>query len=167
MNNNLMFSSRYDSWATPIDFFNELNKEFNFTIDVCASEHNKKCEKYYDITIDGLNQDWTGTCFMNPPYGRTIGNWVKKAYEESKKGNTIVALLPSRTDTKWFHNYCINQEVRFIKGRLVFGTDDYWKYLWSTEYIDGKKNPLFGKYGKKNSAPFPSVVVVFKPENHK
>lgn len=98
---------------------------------------------------------------MNPPYGREIGLFIKKAYEESLKGSHVVCLLPARTDTKWFHDYCLKGKVEFIRGRLQFGTDEYWQWLWDQEYIDGKKNSLYKKYGKKNSAPFPSMLVIF------
>ena len=140
MNTSVMFSSKKDEWSTPQDFFNELNKEFNFTLDPCATPENAKCEKYYTKEDDGLKQDWSGeTVFCNPPYGRAIKDWVKKCYEESKKPNTtVVMLIPARTDTSYFHDYIYNKakEIRFIRGRLKFGN-------------------------AKNSAPFPSMVVVF------
>lgn len=132
-----MFSSNTDVWATPVSFFNRMNKEFNFKIDVCALPDNAKCERYFTPEVDGLTQEWNDTCWMNPPYGREIGKWVQKAYEDSEKyGVTIVCLLPSRTDTKWWHDYCMKGEIRLIKGRLKFG--------------DGK-----------NPAPFPSALVIF------
>lgn len=134
-----LFSSNTDLWATPQDFFNKLNDEFHFEIDVCALPENAKCDKYYTPHIDGLKQEWTGICWMNPPYGRAIGNWVKKAYESSQNGATVVCLLPSRTDTKWWHEYCMKGEIRFVKGRLKFG-------------------------GAKDSAPFPSAVVIFSKD---
>lgn len=140
-----MFSSKTDQWATPQDFFDELNLEFHFTLDPCADKDNHKCEKYFTKEDDGLQQDWGGeTVFCNPPYGRNLtGQWVKKASEEiNKPGTTVVLLLPSRTDTKWFHDYLYkkdNVELRFVKGRLKFG--------------DGK-----------NSAPFGSLVAVMKSE---
>ena len=121
-------------------FFDKLNQRFNFDLDVCALPENAKCDKYFTPEIDGLKQDWNGTCFMNPPYGREIGKWVEKAYNESQKGNVIVALLPARTDTKWFHDHIYMMygvEFELLKGRLKFGNS-------------------------KNSAPFPSMVVVFK-----
>lgn len=138
-NADLMFSSKTDMWATPQDVFDKLNEEFNFNTDVCASSTNAKCSHYYTEQDNGLLQDWKGTCFMNPPYGRTIGQWVSKAYKESTKGATIVCLLPSRTDTRWWHDNIIDNdaEVRFIKGRLKFG-------------------------GHNNSAPFPSAIVIFR-----
>ncbi|WP_165820836.1 DNA N-6-adenine-methyltransferase [Pueribacillus theae] len=132
------FSSRSSDWETPQDFFDELDKEFNFTLDPCASHTNAKCDKYFTKEDNGLLQDWSGeTVFMNPPYGREIKDWVRKAYEESLKGTTVVCLLPARTDTRWFHDYIYgNAAIRFIKGRLKFG-------------------------GAKNSAPFPSMVVIY------
>jgi phage N-6-adenine-methyltransferase len=135
---NVHFSSATDLWATPVEFFNGLNNKFNFTTDVCALPENAKCANYFTPEQDGLAQEWKGTCWMNPPYGRGIGEWVKKAYEHGEAGGTVVCLLPARTDTAWWHDYCIKGEVTFIRGRLKFG-------------------------GHKNSAPFPSAVVVFRP----
>ncbi len=135
-----MFSSNTDQWATPQEFFDELNREFNFNLDTCADETNHKCETYFDKAIDGLKQSWGGYCvFCNPPYGREIGKWVRKAYEEGHKENTVVVLLiPARTDTKYFHDYINHRaEIRFVPGRLKFGDS-------------------------KNSAPFPSMVVIFR-----
>jgi len=142
MNTDVMFSSTTDQWATPQDFFNKLNEEFHFTLDVAADETNHKCDMYYDKSIDGLAQSWThggGTSvWCNPPYGREIGKWVEKAYNESLNGVTVVMLLPARTDTKWFHDYIYGKaEIRFVRGRLKFGDS-------------------------KNSAPFPSMVVIFR-----
>lgn len=137
-----MFSSKTDLWATPQDFFDSLNAEFNFNVDVCASPENAKCKTYFTKDQDGLSQPWTGVCWCNPPYGREIGKWVEKAYTSSRNrgGATVVMLLPARTDTKWFHEYIYHQsEIRFIKGRLKFGDS-------------------------KNSAPFPSMVVIFRPQ---
>lgn len=136
----VMFSSVTDEWATPKDFFDTLNEEFDFTLDPCATTDNAKCDKFYTKEQDGLKQDWSGErVFCNPPYGKVIGDWVKKCSEEAKKPNTtVVALIPARTDTRYFHEYIYHKarEVRFVKGRLKFG-------------------------GCKNSAPFPSMVVVF------
>lgn len=136
-----MFSSKTDLWATPQDLFDELNNEFHFDIDVCADESNHKCDKYYSKEQDGLKQIWMGTVWCNPPYGREIGKWVEKGYNSHRLyNNCIVMLLPARTDTKWFHQYIYNNpnaEIRFIKGRLKFGNS-------------------------KNSAPFPSMIVIFK-----
>ena len=136
--NEILFSSASEEWETPQNLFNKLNNEFNFTVDVSSSELNYKCKKHYTQKEDGLVQNWDNEiAWCNPPYGRKIGEWVKKA-SESKA--IIVMLLPARTDTKWFHNYIYNKqniEIRFIKGRLKFGNS-------------------------KNSAPFPSMIVIFK-----
>ena len=137
----VMFSSKSNDWATPQDFYNQLDAEFGFTLDPCASQASAKCSSFYTADDDGLSKNWEGqTVFMNPPYGRKIGNWIQKAYEEGEKGNTrVVALIPARTDTKYWHNYCMKAtEIRFVKGRLKFGQGN-----------------------TKNSAPFPSAVIVF------
>ena len=140
MNNELMFSSKTDLWSTPNDFFDKLNDEFHFTLDPCSTHENAKCYKHFTEEENGLLQDWGNeVVFCNPPYGRQIKYWVKKAYEESQKDNTnVVMLIPARTDTIYFHEYIYHKaEIRFIKGRLKFGN-------------------------AKNSAPFPSMVVIFK-----
>lgn len=140
MINKSLFSSNTNEWATPIKFFEELNKEFNFTLDPCATLENHKCKKFYTIQENGLIQDWKDeVVFCNPPYGRELPLWVKKCYEEHKKNNiTVVMLIPARTDTRYFHDYIYNQsEIRFIKGRLKFNDC-------------------------KQSAPFPSMVVIYK-----
>lgn len=142
MNIDLMFSSETDLWSTPQYFFDRLNREFNFNLDPCANEENHKCDKYFTKEQDGLKQDWQGhTVFCNPPYGKVLKQWVKKCYEESLKLNTkVVMLIPARTDTSYFHDYIYNKaEIRFIRGRLKFGNS-------------------------KNSAPFPSMVVIFNKE---
>lgn len=138
--NRVLFSSKETVWSTPQDFFNKLNEEFDFTTDVCALPENAKCKRYFTPEDDALKQKWTGTCFCNPPYGREIGQWVEKASKSADEGATVVMLLPARTDTKWFHNYVYGKaEIRFVAGRLKFG-------------------------GSKNSATFPSMVVIFRSE---
>lgn len=142
MNTDVMFSSKTDNWATPQNLFDSLNNEFDFTLDPCADDYNHKCNKYYTKEIDGLKQSWKGErIFCNPPYGRVIYNWVQKCYTENIKNNVLsVMLIPSRTDTKWFHEFIYknpNAEIRFLKGRLKFGESN-------------------------NSAPFPSMIVIFK-----
>jgi site-specific DNA-methyltransferase (adenine-specific) len=139
-NISVMFSSKDDKWSTPQDFFDELNAEFGFTLDPCADDSNHKCNKYYTEEDDGLLQDWQGEIvFCNPPYGKAIKDWVRKAYIEGCKPNTtVVMLIPARTDTIYFHKYIYHKaEIRFLKGRLKFGNS-------------------------KNSAPFPSMVVVYR-----
>ncbi|MBO5319490.1 MAG: adenine methyltransferase [Ruminococcus sp.] len=145
MNTDLMFSSKTDLWSTPQDFFNELNEEFHFTLDVCALPENAKCENFFTPEIDGLSQPWKGRVWCNPPYGREIGEWVRRGYLAAKSeiSEVVVMLLPARTDTRWFHEYIYKKsEVRFLKGRLKFGNS-------------------------QNSAPFPSMVVVFRKDGAK
>ena len=129
------FSSKTDLWATPQNFFDKYNSIYKFETDVCALPENAKCEKFFTPEQDGLKQDWMGVCWMNPPYGRNIDKWVKKAYEASIKGATVVCLLPARTDTRWWHEYCLKGDIEFIRGRIKFN-------------------------GSKHNAPFPSAVVV-------
>ena len=143
MNNELMFSSKTDLWSTPQDLFDSLNKEFNFTLDPCADANNFKCSKYYTKEDDGLTKSWVNDrVFCNPPYGRKIGEWVKKGYYSKQLSSNynciVVMLLPARTDTKWFHEYILGKaDIRFLKGRLKFGN-------------------------QKNPAPFPSMIVIYK-----
>lgn len=138
MNNSTVYKNSRDDWSTPDWLFQQLDNEFCFTLDPCANYHNHKCKKYFTIADDGLSRSWRNeSVFMNPPYGKNIKHWVKKAYEESLNlETTIVCLLPASTDTKWFHDYCLYGEIRFIKGRLRFG-------------------------GSSQNAPFPSMIVIF------
>ena len=141
--NRALLSSKKMDWRTPQPLFDKYNNEFSFTLDPCADDQNHKCDKYYTIYDDGLSKDWGGeTVFCNPPYGREIGKWVKKAYEESrKKGTKVVMLIPARTDTRYFHNYIYHKaETRFLKGRIKFWDDN-----------DQEQDP----------APFPSMLVIF------
>ena len=131
------YTSKSYEWETPQELFDELDNEFDLILDPCCTFENAKCVRYYTKKDDGLKQDWLWNTFMNPPYGREIGKWMKKAYEESFKGCLVVCLVPSRTDTKWWHDYAMKGEIRFIKGRLKFGN-------------------------AKNSAPFPSAIVIFR-----
>lgn len=139
MNTEVLFSSKSDEWSTPQDFFDKVNAEFGpFDLDPCASESNAKCHWCFSVVQDGLSQPWAGhRVWLNPPYSQ-IKLWMKKAYEESLKGAFVVCLVPSRTDTAVWHDYVMKGEVRFIRGRLKFG-------------------------GSKNSAPFPSALVIFRP----
>jgi phage N-6-adenine-methyltransferase len=129
------YSSKTDMWATPQDLFDRLNAIHGFTLDVCALPENAKCKKYFTPEVDGLKQDWSNdTCWMNPPYGREIGRWIAKA---ATGGGKVVCLIPARTDTRWWHDYVIPYgKIEFIRGRLKFGDS-------------------------KNSAPFPSAIVIF------
>ena len=175
MNTNLMFSSESAVWATPINFFNKLNAKWNFELDVCALPDTAKCENFISPEQDCLKTPWDSKiCFMNPPYGMEIGNFISRADEQARLGATVVSLLPARTDTKWFHKYIWDNckstwrpgvTGDFIEGRLIFGTDAYWEWVWEQEFIKGKKNNLYKKYGKKNAAPFPSMVITFDFKN--
>jgi len=134
---NAHFSSATDLWATPQDLFDRLHAQYGFEIDVCATPENAKCPKFFTKADDGLAQQWSGVCWMNPPYGRQIGAWMAKAYRASQAGATVVCLVPARTDTAWWHDYAAKGEVEFLRGRLKFG-------------------------GHKKPAPFPSAIVVFR-----
>lgn len=137
--NRALLTSTTPEWATPSDFFQELDREFRFDLDPCATKENAKCADYFTKEQDGLAQNWGGRrVFCNPPYGRELPKWVRKCYEESRKGALVVMLIPARTDTAYFHDYIYHKarEVRFIRGRLHFN-------------------------GHENAAPFPSMVVIF------
>ena len=139
--NRVHFSSLVTDVATPQALFDALNSEFGFTMDVCASADNAKCEVYMALSdsFSALARPWEGTCWMNPPYGRHIGKWLEKAFDSARLGATVVCLIPSRTDTRWWHKFVMRaEEIRFIKGRLKFG-------------------------GMKQNCPFPSAIVVFRP----
>ena len=137
MINKALFSSATDMWETPKDLFDELNEEFRFQTDVCAVEQNAKCKYYYTPEQDWLKQIWAGVCWCNQPYGRGIEKWMEKAY---KSNATVVCLVPARTDTRWFHEFVLGKaEIRFIRGRLKFGNS-------------------------KNSAPFPSMLVIYRKD---
>lgn len=138
--NPVHFSSATDDWATPQDFFDRLNTAFRFTLDACASDTNAKCARYFTVADNGLSKDWEGVVWMNPPYGRGIGDWMAKAYQSAREnGATVVALVPARTDTRWWHEYATRGEIHFVPGRLRFGN-------------------------AKANAPFPCAVVTFRPQ---
>ena len=139
-----LMSSDLQNWATPNDLFDDLNSEFGFEIDVCAEAWNAKCTNYYSKDDDGLAQTWHGVCWMNPPYGREISKWMKKAYESSLAGATVVCLVPARTDTAWWHDYAVKGEVRFLRGRV--------------KYVHPSKD-------RPKPAPFPSAIIVFRNSN--
>lgn len=137
-------SSKNMNWETPQDLFNKLNEEFHFDLDVCATLETTKCPNFFSPEVDGLKQSWNGfTCWMNPPYGTEIGKWLKKAHEESNRhGITVVCLIPSRTDTSYWHHHVMQaKEIRVIKGRVRF-------------------------VGAKENAPFPCAIVVFDGIHH-
>jgi phage N-6-adenine-methyltransferase len=139
-------SSAKMDWATPASIYDPLNEEFGFTLDVCADRHNRKCDDYFSVDDDGLEKEWAGTCWMNPPYGRELKQWIAKAYCSKVIGVTTVCLVPARTDTKWWSIFWdhdlhemrdLRDEVRFVKGRIRFE-------------------------GAPASAPFPSAVIVLR-----
>ncbi|HAB17809.1 MAG TPA: phage N-6-adenine-methyltransferase [Verrucomicrobiota bacterium] len=134
-----LFSSATDEWPTPPWLFEALRAEFHFTLDPCATGENAKCTRFFTRRDDGLKQDWSrDVVFMNPPYGRRIGFWVRKAYQSAQRGAVVVCLLPARTDTRWWHEFVMRGEIRLLRGRLTF-------------------------VGASTSAPFPSAIVIFRP----
>ena len=138
----VMTSSEFEAWQTPKDLFARLNEEFNFTLDAAASKENALCSEFFTIEEDALSRCWKGRVFLNPPYGRQkTGDFVRKAVAERDCAEVIVVLVPSRTDTRWFHDVVYQQagiDVRFIKGRL--------------------KSP-----GRKVPWPFASMLIVIYP----
>lgn len=158
------FSSDKSTWETPRALFDALNEEFDFHLDAAASASNAKCKLFFTEKNNALEQEWyrpdkgITRIFINPPYTRRgTGLWVQKCYDEWNKGATVVALLPARTDTTYFHKWIyepskriIGPEIRFLKGRLKFE-------------IDGK--PICDKKGRPQSAPFPSMIVVWRGES--
>ena len=135
------YSSKTVEWQTPQWLFDQLNAEFNFTVDVCATPENAKCQRHYTLEEDGLAQNWGGEiAYCNPPYGREMPKWIQKAHESARQGATVIMLLPARTDTKAFHDHILGHaEIRFLRGRLKFGN-------------------------AKAGAPFPSMVVIYRAE---
>ena len=150
--NKALLSSKNMCWCTPQDFFDALNREFSFTLDAAATDKTAKCPRYFTPETDGLKASWKvagggGPVFCNPPYGREIGRWVQKAYEEAQAGTRIVLLIPARTDTSYFHDYIYGKaEIRFIRGRLHFADEDG---------------------NTSDPAPFPSMLVIYNEERVK
>lgn len=155
MNTDLMFSSVRSDWETPPELFEKYHRLHHFSLDVCANSQNAKLPNFLDVAkVDALKEPWTGRCFCNPPYGRGIEKWVKKAHDSvfiDKTAELVLLLIPARVDTKWFHEYIYNPRdfnaqlgtrFRFLKGRVKF-------------LIDGKKT---------HPAPFPSMVVLMERE---
>lgn len=140
MDKKACFTSNSDEWYTPDSLYDELYRRYGFTLDPCGCEESHKCEKYYNINDDGLSKSWSyERVFCNTPYS-DIKSWVKKAHDEILYNNCkiVVLLLPARTDTRWFHDYIYNKfDIIFLKGRIKFS-------------------------GSKNSAPFPSMLVIMR-----
>lgn len=143
MNKDLHFSSKSEDWTTPKDIIETYGP---FDLDACASFSNAICANFISKETDCLRVPWNRVgikkVFMNPPYGRNIGKFIERAYNQAKEGCTVVCLLPARTDTSWFHDFCKKGTITFLRGRLKFS-------------------------GHKNSAPFPSMIVVFSYERNK
>ncbi len=144
--NAALYSSNSEDWETPQNLFDELHREFEFTLDVCASPQYRKLSNFYSKEQDALKQDWHGVCWCNPPYSRKVGDWIEKGRDAAADGATVVFLLPARTSNKWFFKYIWDKtthkprtgvEVRFIEGRLKF-------------------------VGAEGGAPFPSMIVIFR-----
>lgn len=136
-------AGRHD-WATPQALFDRLNAEFGFTVDVCALPDNAKCARFFTPEDDGLQMNWRDEiAWMNPPYGLALRDWMYKAYTESRwNGATVVCLVPSRTDTKWWHEYAEKaSERRFVRGRVAFSACG----------------------GHSNHPPFASAIIIFRP----
>lgn len=137
-----MVSSKSNEWATPQEFYDKLDAEFGFTLDVASTNENCKASKCLTLADDGLLKDWSkDICWMNPPYGGHTGDWIKKAHEESKKGAVVVCLIVSSSDRSYWHEYIFPyaSQIRFVRGRLHFNDS-------------------------KSSAPFASAVVIFGGE---
>lgn len=142
---NVHFSSATNEWHTPQPLFDQLNAEFGFETDLAATAENAKCANFFTLEDDALAQEWRGVCWLNPPYGRAIRHFIKKAWEASQAGATVVCLVPARTDTSYWHDYVLGggAEVRYIRGRVKFVRAD----------------------GFSAPAPFPSAIVIFRAEN--
>ena len=138
--NTALYSSRTEEWPTPKSLFAALNREFRFTLDPCATRAKATCPRYFTKADNGLAQDWSlHTAFCNPPDGRHIATWVDKCFCAAQAGARVVLLIPSRTDTRYFHDWIYNKaEVRFVRGLLRYG--------------DGPQ-----------SAPFPSLIAIYRP----
>lgn len=130
------FECTSEEWETPDNVFLPLAQEFNFDVDVAATSQNAKAAVFFSKSDDGLSQEWSGICWMNPPFGLQLKKWVIKAYESSKNGATVVCLLPAKTNTNWWHDYCMKGEIRFLRGRPKFN-------------------------GAKHGLPFPLAIVIF------
>ncbi len=147
----VLMSSKSNEWETPDSLFSNLNARYGFTLDPAATEENAKCKKYFTSETNGLTKSWKNeVVFLNPPYGREVGTWVKKAYDESRKDTkSKVVLIPARTDTKYFSKYCsLASNIFFIQGRLKFNNRTL------PSYKEDGSHKLF-------PATFPSVIVVF------
>lgn len=175
LNKDLMFSSENQQWATRWDTFFSIQEQLgrDYNLDPCCFEDTAKCDNFLTpkqdmFTIknplDYFNKEESLQIFMNPEYGRNQRKFVEKVVDWCEYDNVIAdVLIPSRTDTALYHDIILPKatSIRFVRGRITFGSDEYWEWVWTQEVINGKKNSLFGKIGKMNAAPFPSMVVSF------
>lgn len=145
MKTETLFSSVNTEWETPPELFRDLDAEFHFTLDAASTDENALCDRHLTKADDALHTAWDaegGAIYVNPPYGRCVARWVEKAYRESQRGQTVVMLIPARTDTKWFHDWVYHKaEIRFLRGRLHYG-------------INGVR--------AVNNAAFPSMIVIYR-----
>jgi len=149
MKNDALFSSKSDLWGTPPEVFRLLNDVYDFQLDAASTHENRLCHNHFTDNEDGLQRDWSEyrRVWLNPPYGRTIGKWMQKAYEESRKGCLVVCLVPARVDTRWWHEWVLHKtRVTFFKGRLRF-----------IRHCNGSA-------ARGGSAPFPSALVIYEPD---
>jgi len=159
--NKILHSSASMEWATPPEVFKALDDEFHFTLDPCCTDENAKCRTHYTAVVNGLKQPWAPhRVFMNPPYGRQVGKWIKKAYQESQAGALVVCLIYAKTDTSWWHDYVLPYgEIRFIRGRIHF-------LGWIRD--PGQSKDLPDDQAKYHFGPgpatHPSCIVIFKPK---
>lgn len=155
MTQNVHFSRKSDEWGTPQELFDSYNKEFEFDCDVASTKENAKCNWFYTEQDNSLEQVWGHRNWCNPPYSK-VKEFAAKASEEQKKRKLTVMLIPARTDTRFFHDYCYEKkdvEIRFIKGRIKFVHPD-------GALLRGSK-----MNGSNNAAPFPSMLVIFHPKD--
>ena len=157
----VVFSSETVEWATPQDFFDRCAAEFGpFDLDVCATPENAKCARFFTRADDGLAQPWApARCWMNPPYGREMGVWVRKAHDEAQRGALVVCLVPARTDVAWWHDWGMKAEIRLLRGRLRFQRAD--GALLSNNCPSVRE----GRHAPTTTAPFATALLVFRPPN--
>ncbi len=160
----LMYNSKGQEWGTPLELYHKLNNEFHFTTDPCTTPDNRLgCRVFYTKVENGLHKKWEGNVFCNPPYGKEVKKWIAKCANHASQGlGTVVMLIPARTDTRWYHDFicsCFGDgNSKYTKWKFCYGTrQGVTKYL-----LQGRlkfENPEH----KLNSAPFPSMIVVFRP----
>lgn len=160
MNPALLSSERMD-WETPADLFAALDQRFRFGLDVCALPSNTKCARFFSPADDGLAQEWRGACWMNPPYGRKLPAWMRKARASALEGATVVCLVPARTDTRWWQD--------LVTTALGDFEGSYWQPASATLVIVGSRGTVEIRFlrgrvkfgGARNGAPFPSAIVAY------